>query len=156
MASVIIWLVISLIQVTDLTLGEKNLYTFFCSTLLFPLSVLFAGMIHADSFKKSKNPFDKLGLICTMNQMLYLLIVMWAFNEKPEAMMMLYAMVFSAHLLPYGWVYDSPSYKLASVLGTIGALLTALVFGNFVTGLFMVVLELLLTVLLFMEVKKLG
>ena len=155
MSSVILWTLITILQATDLRLGLKNLFTFCCAALLLPLAALFAKVIRSDTFKKSVNPFDKLGILCTVNQVLYILIVMWAFDRKPEAMMMLFAMVFGAHLLPFGWLYDSKAYLIAAVLGSIGPLILAMTLGNFATGIFMTLLELVLTIMLFHEMKML-
>ena len=72
-----------------------------------------------------------------------------------EAMMMLFAMVFGAHLLPFGWLYDSKAYLIAAILGSIGPLILAMTLGNFATGIFMTLLELVLTIMLFHEMKML-
>ena len=125
-----------------------------CSCYLMPLAFMFSKIVKADIFKKNSNPICKLGFLCTMNQMLYLIIVMWAFNRSPEAMLMLYAMVFGAHLLPFGWVYNSLAYKVAAILETVGALLIALTFGNAATCVFMIVMEIILCICLFIESKK--
>ena len=136
MASVVIWMIIFILQLGDRAVYRTNVYTFMCSCLLMPLAFFFSGIIKADIFKKTDNPLSKLGFLCTMNQMLYIVIVMWAFNQKPEAMMMLYAMVFGAHLLPFGWLYNSHAYTAASVIETIGALILGVCFGNGVTAVF--------------------
>lgn len=155
MSSVILWALITILQATDLTLGAKNLFTFCCAAFLFPLAVLFSKLIRSETFRKSANPFDTLGILCTVNQVLYLLIVMWAFDKNPEAMMMLFAMVFGAHLFPFGWLYDSKAYLIASILGSVGPLILAMTLGNFAIGIFMTLLELVLTIMLFHEMKML-
>ena len=101
MASVILWTCATICRILPVSLYMKNLLTFCCPMLLVPLALLFSKMIGADIFKKTDNPVNKLGILCTCNQLLYLLIVMWAFSMKPEVMMMLFAMVFGAHLLPF-------------------------------------------------------
>ncbi|MBR5421506.1 MAG: hypothetical protein IK115_10190 [Lachnospiraceae bacterium] len=154
MSSVLIWFLILLMQFTGKPVSTVNLYTFMCSCMLLPLSVLFSKIIKADTFRKSDNPISKLGFICTMNQMLYILIVMWAFNRNPEAMLMLYAMVFGAHLLPFGWVYDSKAYVVFSIADTFGALLIAVFFGNVAMAAFMIVMQAVLTILLFAEIRR--
>ena len=155
MSSVIIWSLILAVQFLDKAQVTKNLYTFMCSCYLMPLAFMFSKITKADIFKKTSNPINKLGFLCTMNQTLYLIIVMWAFNRSPEATLMLYAMVFGAHLLPFGWVYNSLAYKVVSVIETIGALLIALSFGNAATCVFMIVMEIILCICLFIENKKL-
>ena len=124
--------------------------------LLVPLALLFSKMIGADIFKKTDNPVNKLGILCTCNQLLYLLIVMWAFSMKPEVMMMLFAMVFGAHLLPFSWVYESKTYLVMSIVTTLGSLLTACVFGEVVMGVFMVICQIITSVLLLAECRKLS
>ena len=155
MASVVIWSLILVVQFLDKGQVTKNLYTFMCSCYLMPLAFLFSKIVKADIFKKSANPINKLGFLCTMNQTLYLIIVMWAYNKNPEAMVMLYAMVFGAHLLPFGWVYDSKAYTVISIVETIGALVTALIWGNVVAIGFIIVMEIMLCIFLFAENKKL-
>ena len=65
---------------------KRGLPFMMASVMLMPLAFGFSKLIRADVFRKSKNPIDQLGFLCTMNQMLYLVIVMWAFSQKPEAM----------------------------------------------------------------------
>lgn len=156
LASVIIWSVICLVQFSGKSIQTINLYAFMSSALLMPLAFMFSKVLKADIFKKNDNPVCKLGFLCTLNQMLYLLIVMWAFSVKPESMVMLYAMVFGAHLLPFGWVYGSISYKVMSVVETVGALLIGLIFGNIAVTAFMVVCEVVLSAALFIETGKVS
>ena len=159
MASVVIWSLIMIIQFMDKSTVTKNLYTFMSSSLLMPLAFAFSKVLKADIFKRTDNPINKLGFLCTMNQMLYLIIVMWAFSKSPDAMVMLYAMVFGAHLLPFGWVYDSLAYKVVSVIETIGALLIACIFGTVAAVALMIIMEIVLCIFLFAEnrkVKELG
>ena len=120
-----------------------------------PLAWIFSKLIKANSFRKSNNPIDKLGFLCTMNQTLYLIIVMWAYNQKPEGMLMLYAIVFGAHLLPFGWIYDSVSYKFASVVEAIGALLIFFKWGNVPMVAFIIAMQIILCISLFVEVRNL-
>ena len=154
MASVIIWTMVLAVQFLDKGTHTRNLYAFMCSSMLMPLAFAFSRMIKADIFKKSQNPVSKLGFLCTMNQMLYLIIVMWAFAKSPENMVMIYAVVFGAHLLPFGWVYDSIAYKIMAVAETIGAVLIAVFFGTVPMVAFMIVMELLLCILLAVEIRK--
>lgn len=154
MASVILWGMILAIQFLPGRVERLNLYTFICSCYLMPLAYLFSRFLGINIFAKTTNPICKLGFLCTMNQMLYIFIVMWAFTEKPEAMVMIYAMVFGAHLLPYGWVYDSKMYMVVSVLDTLGALLLTICFGNKVAILFIICMQLLLCIRLIREVRE--
>ena len=154
MASVVIWTLILLTQFINKPIITINFYTFACSCFLMPLAFIFSKMIKADIFKKTENPINKLGFLCTLNQMLYLVIVMWAFSKSPEAMLMLYAMVFGAHLLPYGWVYDSKAYTFAAIIETIGILVIYHLFGNALTAVFMIVIQMIVCICLSFENRK--
>ena len=156
MASVVIWTAVTIVRTLPVDVMTKNLYTFYCPGLLIPCVVIFSLMIGARPFSKRKNPFNKLGLLNTMNQMLYLLIVMWAFNQKPEAMLMLFAMVFGAHLLPFSWLYESKTYLVMSLVTTIGSMLISIFAPELYIGIFMIVCQIVMSVLLLIECKKLD
>ena len=91
MTSVIIWLLILLVSILDINMNMKNLLVFCCSCPLLPLSWIIGKLIKVDIFSK-ENPLGQLGFIFTLNQMIYLLIVMWVFSAVPEKMIMVYAM----------------------------------------------------------------
>lgn len=154
MASIVIWSLILLLQFWEKPIITINFYTFMCASLLIPLAFVFSKIVKANIFKKTNNPVSKLWFICTMNQMLYLCIVMWAFSKSPEAMMMIYGMVFGAHLFPYSWVYDSKAYFIFAIVDTVGVLLICNAFGNAVAAAFMVVMQIVLSLLLLSETKK--
>ncbi len=153
MASVVLWALITGIQMTALTTSQKNMGAFCCSVLLMPVACLFAKIMKADLFANKDNPINKLGFLCTMNQLLYILIVMWAFSECPDRMIMLYAMIFGAHLLPFGWLYEAKAYIVLSIAETILALVVGLTFGNAAVGILMVVLGAVLSVRLLVQNK---
>ena len=156
MASVVIWTAVTIVRSLPVDIMTKNLYTFYCPGLLIPCVLIFSLIIGARPFSKRNNPFNKLGLINTMNQMLYLLIVMWAFNQKPEAMLMLFAMVFGAHLLPFSWLYESKTYLVMSLITTIGSLLISIFLPEVYVGIFMIICQIVMSVLLLIECRKLD
>ena len=156
MASVVIWTAVTIVRSLPVDIMTKNLYTFYCPGLLIPCVIIFSLIIGARPFSKRNNPFNKLGLINTMNQMLYLLIVMWAFNQKPEAMLMLFAMVFGAHLLPFAWLYESKTYLVTSIVTTLGSLLISIFAPDLYIGIFMIVCQIVMSVLLLIECRKLD
>jgi TRAP-type C4-dicarboxylate transport system permease small subunit len=70
-------------------------------------------------------------------------------------MVMILAMIFGAHLLPYGWLYQSRSYMVFSIVIPIAALIVGVNFpASFVAG-FMIAVEIVFSLLLMNEVKKL-
>lgn len=154
LASVILWSLIAVIRILPLALYTQNLLTFCCATFLIPLSFMFSKILGADIFRKTDNPINKLGFLCTMNQVLYLLIVMWAFSKNPEVMVMLFAMVFGAHLLPYSWVYSSKTYIVMSVVLTLGSLIVCSIFGAVVMCIFVVICQVVTSTLLLIECRK--
>lgn len=108
-ASVVLWIAILVIHVLPLPILTKNLYTFFCSAPLVPLAYFISKLIGVN-FQNRDNPLSNLGVLFAVNQMLYILIAMWVYTAVPDKMLMVYAMIFGAHLLPYGWLYQSKTY----------------------------------------------
>ena len=156
MASVVIWTLVTITRTLPVDLMTKNLYTFYCPCLLLPCVFIFSKITGAHVFKNRNNPFNKLGLLNTANQMLYLLIVMWAFNQKPDAMLMLFAMVFGAHLLPFSWLYDSKTYLVMSLITTFGSLIISIFAPEIYVGVFMIVCQVVMSALLLIECRKLD
>ena len=100
MASIIIWLVIASIYFSSIPILTKNLLTFVCAAVLLPLSYFVSKLINVD-FQNKSNPLTELGILSSVNQALYLLIAMWIYPTIPEKMLMILAIIFGAHLLPY-------------------------------------------------------
>lgn len=153
MASVFIWLAILIIHLSHLSVVTKNLFTFFCSVPLVPLAYLFSKLIGGD-FQNKENPLNGLGLLFTFNQMIYLLIVMWVYAAMPEKMLMVYAMCFGAHLLPYGWLYQSKTYYVLSIIISVVVLLLGIHCSTVVVALFMFLIEIIFCCCLNVENKK--
>lgn len=156
LTSVVIWTAITIVRTLPVDIMTKNLYTFYCTSFLMPGAVIFSLITGAKIFFKFQNPFNKLGLLNTMNQMLYLLIVMWSFSQKPEAMLMLFAMVFGAHLLPFSWLYESKTYFVTSIVTTLGAMIISIFAPEIYVGIFMIVCQIVMSALLMIECRKLD
>ena len=156
LASVVIWTAVTIVRMLPVDIMTKNLYTFYCPGLLIPCVLIFSLIIGARPFSRRKNPFNKLGLLNTLNQMLYLLIVMWAFSQKPEAMLMLFAMVFGAHLLPFAWLYESRTYLVTSIVTTLGSMIISIFAPELYVGIFMIVCQIVMCISLLIECKKLD
>ena len=71
--------------------------------MLFPLAWGLSKALKID-FEGKGNPLTKAGILFSVNQMLYILIAMWVFSAVPEKMLMVYAMIFGAHLMPFSWL----------------------------------------------------
>jgi hypothetical protein len=152
MASVVIWGLILAVQLTDLTMEQKNLFTFCCSAVLFPLAWGLSKVLKID-FEGKGNPLTKAGILFSINQMLYILIAMWVFAAVPEKMLMVYAMIFGAHLMPFSWLYQSKGYLVFSIAIPILALIVGLMYAPFVLAIMMLVIEAVFSVWLYLESK---
>lgn len=150
LASVPLWLEILVIHISPLPILTKNLYTFFCSAQLVPLAYFISKKIGVD-FQNKDNPLTKLGLIFTINQIFYLSIVMWVYTAIPDTMLMVYAIVFGAHLFPYGWLYQSKTYYILSVIIPIGVLILGLLYNATIIAIFMLIIEIVFCCCLIIE-----
>ncbi|MTI48090.1 DUF7010 family protein [Sporosalibacterium faouarense] len=153
-ASVFIWMAISIVQLTSLPMLTKNLLVFCFTAPLMPLAFFISKIINVD-FQNKDNPLTKLGVIFSFNQILYLLIAMWVYPTVPEKMLMIIAMIFGAHLLPYGWLYKSKSYTSFAVIIPFLALIIGLKFQPFVLAFVMIAIELIFSVCLIVENRRL-
>ena len=118
-----------------------------------PIAWVISKALKVDIFDKS-NPLGNVGFLFTCNQFLYLLIVMWVFNAVPDKMVMVYAMVFGAHLLPYSWLYKSISYRVFSIVIPITALIVGCMFSAFSVAITLLVVECIFVIALFVELRK--
>jgi hypothetical protein len=155
MASVIIWLLVFIVHMTKLDIQTKDILTFCCTCPLMPLAWLLSKPMGI-TFSDKENPLSPLGIVFSMAQIPYLLIVMWVLSAVPEKMVMTFAMVFGAHLLPFGWLYNSRVYYFMTAAITVGALIVGLLFPPHVLALCMVVVEIIFCLLLVAENRNLA
>lgn len=71
-------------------------------------------------------------------------------------MLMVFAMIFGAHLMPYSWLYESRSYLILSIAIPIMALIIGLTLPAWTLASVMVLVEVMFSVLLAFENKKLN
>lgn len=142
------------VHLTSLPILTKNLLTFWCTAPLLPISYLVSKPLKID-FQNKDNPLTALGVLFSVNQILYLLIAMWIFPTIPEKMLMVIAMIFGAHLMPYSWLYESKSYLAFSIAIPFVALFVGLNFEPFVLAAVIILLEATFSVLLIHETKGL-
>ena len=131
----------------------KNLFTFVCATILLPLSYLVSKLINVD-FQNKGNPLTELGILFSVNQALYLLIATWIYPTIPEKMLMILAIIFGAHLLPYSWLYKSRVYFVLSILIPFLALIVGLNFEPAILALTMMGIEIVSYLALVWENRK--
>ncbi len=152
-ASVIIWTMVLIVQLTNLPILTKNLLTFCCTALLFPIS-FFISKILKIQFQDKSNPLNNLGLLFSINQMIYILIAMWIYYALPDKMLMVFAMIFGAHLLPFSWLYNSKTYMALSIVIPILSLIVGLNFSNYILAIMMIIIEIIFSLFLAFENKK--
>lgn len=148
-----IWIAVLCIHIADLTILTKNLLTFCCTAPLLPLSFLISKMIKVD-FQNKSDPLTNLGVLFSINQILYLLIAMWIYPTIPEKMLMVIAIIFGAHLMPYSWLYKSKSYFVLSIVIPIVALVVGSKFEAYILAMVMTGFEILFCILLITEIKS--
>lgn len=152
LASVVLWIGISVVRMLDLPILMQNMLTFCMSTPLMPLAYLFSKILKIQ-FNDKENPLNILGILLAVAQMPYLLIVMWAYQAAPEHMVMLYAMITGAHFFPYGWLYKSKVYYGFGVLIPIMILVIGCTANSITVAGSMVVIEMILFAALVWENK---
>lgn len=155
LASVLTWVLVLVVELTSLPILTKNLLIFCCSVPLMPISFAISKIIGVD-FQNKDNPLSKLGLLFSINQIVYLLIAMWVFSAVPDKMLMVFAMIFGAHLMPYSWLYESKSYLILSIAVPIMALIIGLTLPAWTIASVMILVEVLFSILLAIENKKLN
>ena len=151
-ASVVIWTGIAAVHLSPMNIVLKNLLTFCLSAPLMPIAFAVSKFLGID-FQNKSNPLTPLGILFSVNQILYLLIAMWVYNTVPEKMLMVYAMIFGAHLMPYSWLYLSRSYLVMSILVPVFALIVGLTSPSYILAIGMLVVELIFVFLLVYENK---
>lgn len=154
MASVVLWTAITISRIVMTDINAMNFFTFMVSGFLMPLASIFGKLMKADIYRKSNNPINRLGFLCNINQFLYLPIAMWAYSAHPGSMLLIYAIIFAAHLLPFSWVYDSKIYFYGSVIESVGVILVAYAFGYPVATGFIVIMQIIVCIGLIKDIKK--
>lgn len=156
LASVVIWccvLIIWLLPIKDIL--TKNLLTFCFTAPLLPIAYIISKIIKAE-FSANDNPLNKLGILFSCNQYLYILIAMWVYPTVPDKMVMVLAVIFGAHLLPFGWLYKSKAYSVMAVLISLTTLVTGIIFNAIVVSIVMILFEIIFSIWLIVENKSLS
>jgi hypothetical protein len=155
-ASMLIWcavLIISLLPTKDIM--TKNLLTFCFTAPLVPIAYIISKIIKSE-FSIKENPLNKLGVLFSCNQYLYILIAMWVYPTVPDKMVMVLAIIFGAHLLPFGWLYQSKAYSVMSVLISLTMIIIGIMFNSIVVSIIMIILETIFSIWLVVENKSLN
>lgn len=116
-SEIIVWIMILSIYISPFNLRLKNLIVFFSMFALFPLSVLFTWLFKSE-WSPEDNELSSILKVLNISRFISYPIVVWAFIRKPEEMVLLYALIVSAHLFPYGWLYDNKAFTILSPIMT--------------------------------------
>ena len=154
MASVVLWTGIMLSRIFMKDIHSMNLFVFLTSSFLMPVATIFGKIMKVNIYNKSANPVNKLGFLCNINQFLYLPIAMWAFSAHPDSMLLIYAIIFAAHLLPFSWVYDSKIYFYGSIIESIGVIFVAYAFGYPAATAFIVIMQMIVCIGLIRDIRR--
>lgn len=149
-ASIVVWGGILAVELLNIPVLTKNLFVFVCTALLLPISYFISRLINVD-FQNKTNPLTRLGMLFSMNQLLYLLIAMWIYPTIPNKMLMVLAIIFGAHLLPYSWLYNSRAYLVSSIVISILALLVGINFKPFILASVMLAMVVAFCITLILE-----
>jgi len=154
LGSIVIWGLVAIIHMTNYPILTKNFLTFCATAPLVPIAYMISKLIKVE-FSDKSNPLNQLGILFSINQMLYLIIAMWIYAVIPDKMVMVIAIIFGAHLLPYAWLYSSKIYGLMSIVVPITAIIVGNYYEVYVLAILMVVFEIIFSVVLTKEVKRL-
>lgn len=151
--SVIIWGLITVVTSLGLPQFRENLLVLCCACPLLPLAYVVGKIVKIDIFDRS-NPLWRIGITATCNQIIYLLIVMWAYRATPDKMLMVYAMIFGAHFLPYAWLYKIKAYLVTSIVLPIAALAMGLCLPRNIMAAVIAAYEIVFATVIFFGTRK--
>jgi hypothetical protein len=153
--SVFIWCAVLTVWLLPIQHIETRTLLTFCFTApVVPLSFVISKIIKSE-FSADDNPLNKLGLLFSMNQLLYILIAMWAYAAVPDKMVMVLAIIFGAHLLPFGWLYKSKAYSTMAVVISLAIFIIGVIFNAVVVSAVMIIFEVVFCLWLISEIKAL-
>ena len=81
LSSVLIWVLVFLVTLSGWPILRQNLFIFCLTAPLMSLAYFISKWIGVD-FQNKSNPLTKLGILFSLNQLIYLLIVMWIFVSQ--------------------------------------------------------------------------
>ncbi|WP_028411321.1 DUF7010 family protein [Bacillus sp. 123MFChir2] len=156
LASIMIWSAILVLWLLPLKgISTKNLLTFCITATLLPIAFMISKLIKAE-FSTKDNSLNNLGILFSCNQFLYILIAMWIYQAVPEKMVMILAIIFGAHLLPFGWLYKSKAYFVMAIVVSFASLVVGIIFNPVIVAIVMIFLEIVFSIWLSFEIKALG
>lgn len=156
LSALIVWLIITILFSSPITITQKNIFMLFATGLTFPLSVGISNVIKA-VWKFSDNELGVLGLYLNLAQLIYFPIFFWGIIHSPANAVMLFAIITGAHFFPYGWFYNAkPYYIIAPIISVFILLLTLYLNGEklWLIPLAMVILLASLVCFLLLDYKR--
>lgn len=80
---------------------------------------------------------------------------MWVYPTVPDKMLMVMAVIFGTHLLPFGWLYKSKAYFVMSIVVALSSFIVGLIFNPVILSIVMIIFELVFSLWLWFENKSL-
>ncbi|RSK27260.1 hypothetical protein EJF36_10420 [Bacillus sp. HMF5848] len=115
----VVWSIFLIIYLSPTSLALKNIMTFYCTGIMFPIAILFAKFTKSE-WKSNDNPIGILGLYINLAQLMYFPMIFWMFANSPTHMLVFFAIITGAHLFPYGWFYNTNVYTIMAPVMAIG------------------------------------
>ena len=78
-------------------------------------------------------------------------LAMWAFSAVPEKMLMIIAIIFGGHLLPFSWLYKSKVYLIYSILISAISFIIGMICSRQLLALIMILVEITFAFSLYKE-----
>lgn len=141
---------ICLVYYLPLSLSLQNMLTLCLSPLLLVFALIMGRFLQLNILDRS-HPLSSLGLYLSINQMLYLLIVLISCNAYPQAMLLFYVIIHAGHFWPFAWLYKVKAYAYMSVAMTLLSLPIRLFFNNQGLALFLMTASWLFVLVLWQE-----
>jgi hypothetical protein len=156
LSGVIIWGIITILFFQSFEINMKNIFALYTTGLMFPLAVILSKIMNVD-WKANSNPLGNLGLILNLAQFVYFPLIFWAFISNPNEMLVFFAIITSAHFLPYGWLYHTKVYYILSPIMVLFIFFIGLLLNGeylWVIPLTMFISLVFLNLFLFIDYKK--
>lgn len=156
MSGTIVWGIIFVIFLMPIEIKTKNILTFYCTGVMFPLAILMSKIIKAE-WKLNENPLGMLGLYLNLAQFMYFPILFYCFTKSPEQMIIFFAVITGAHIFPYGWFYNTKSFMImAPVMSILVAIIgyVSTVDNNWTIPLVLMILLVILDIWLYSDYNK--
>lgn len=156
LSAAIVWVIISWIWTLNFKSYDKSVFTFMIGALMMPLAFSLSKLFKT-TWTNKENPLQPLGLWLNFSQLFYFPFLIFSLIKFPDYFVMVYVIITGAHFFPYAWFYKTNIYAVFAGIISIGAMTLGLILPiekMFFIPVFMSVMLIALTILLFADTKK--